>query len=297
MPYIKIKSSVGIGGTNNYKDIKSIQGAMNEILDLIPPTRILAVDGSLGRNPEKSKTVAAIKVFQKKLVHMINPDGRIDPNGRSHKFLNRKLVSRPSKIKGSMLPKIKGTKDLDDSAFQKAANKLGCEIEAIKAVALVEAAGSGFFSSGLPKILFEAHIFSRETKRIFDKSHPNISSRRWNKSLYLGGVKEYNRLKSAMKLDRAAAIRSSSWGKFQIMGFNYQSAGYSSLEKFLNDMFHSESKQLDAFVSFLISNKLHSHLRHRNWAQFAKGYNGPAYAKNKYDEKLKTAYNKLKLGK
>ena len=33
-------------------------------------------------------------------------------------------------------------------------------------------------------------------------------------------------------------------------------------------------------------------LQNRNWADFAKRYNGPAYAQNKYDEKLAKAYAK-----
>ena len=29
----------------------------------------------------------------------------------------------------------------------------------------------------------------------------------------------------------------------------------------------------------------------KKWANFAKGYNGPAYADNAYDVKMETAYN------
>ena len=31
-------------------------------------------------------------------------------------------------------------------------------------------------------------------------------------------------------------------------------------------------------------------LRERNWAKFARAYNGPGYAQNQYDVKLKQAY-------
>jgi hypothetical protein len=33
-------------------------------------------------------------------------------------------------------------------------------------------------------------------------------------------------------------------------------------------------------------------IRTKNWPSFARQYNGPAYAKNKYDEKLAEAYLK-----
>ncbi|GAB2190815.1 hypothetical protein MAH1_24230 [Sessilibacter sp. MAH1] len=297
MKQIILQDSVGISGNNSNTDIKTVQAAINELLDLIPPTQKLAVDGTLGKNPEKSKTVAAIKQFQKLVVKMAAPDGRIDANGKSHKLLNQKLAARSKTIVGSQLPKLNGKLDIDEEAYRKAANLIGCEVAAIKAVADVEASGSGFFSSKQPKILFEAHIFSRQTKRIYDKSHPHISSKRWNRALYAGDEKEYPRLKEAMNLDRNAAIKSASWGKFQIMGFNYKNAGSNNLELFLTDMFESESKQLNAFVAFLKSQKLDVPLKNLEWAKFARGYNGEQYQKNKYDEKLNKAYLKYSNSK
>jgi hypothetical protein len=47
-----------------------------------------------------------------------------------------------------------------------------------------------------------------------------------------------------------------------------------------------------AFCGFIKSNKLDTHLRKHDWARFARGYNGPGYAENKYDEKLARAYAK-----
>lgn len=292
MGAILLKGSVGIGGKNNSSDVKEIQIALNKILDLIPPTNLLVVDGSLGHSPEKSKTVGAINTFQKKVVLMFRPDGIIDVNGKSHKKLNEKIVAKPILITNSTLPTTKGKSDLNELAYNNAAKSLGCEVAAIRAVADIESAGGGFLSSGRPKILFEAHVFSRETKRVYDTSHPKISSRRWNKSFYIGNEKEYDRLVAAMKLDRNAAIRSTSWGKFQIMGFNHKAAGYESLEKFLADMYISESKQLDGFVSFLKSKSLDTPLKNKDWATFAEGYNGSSYKENKYDTKLKAAYEK-----
>ncbi|EPM8296314.1 peptidoglycan-binding domain-containing protein [Vibrio vulnificus] len=62
-----ISQSVGIDGKNTPQDIKSVQKALNELIHLIAPTNKLIVDGSLGTKPERSQTVAAIKLFQKKL--------------------------------------------------------------------------------------------------------------------------------------------------------------------------------------------------------------------------------------
>jgi len=184
------------------------------------------------------------------------------------------------------------SKLLIEQNFIDAAKEINCEIAAIKAVAEVESAGDGFFSDGRPKILFEAHIFGSLTKYKYNDTHPNISSRKWNKSLYKGGIKEYDRLNEAMKLDKEAALKSASWGKFQIMGFNYNICGWNNVESFVDDMYKNEGEHLKAFVGFIRSNKLEKYLQSKDWAKFAKAYNGPAYAQNKYDVKLKNAYEK-----
>ncbi|NMU82234.1 DUF3380 domain-containing protein, partial [Vibrio parahaemolyticus] len=87
---------------------------------------------------------------------------------------------------------------------------------------------------------FEAHIFSRLTSRAYDNSHPSISSRHWNRSLYVGGISEYVRLNKPIELNSNAAIRSASWGRFQIMGFNFKLAGHVTAESFVKAVFESE---------------------------------------------------------
>ncbi len=183
-----------------------------------------------------------------------------------------------------------GSKELTEADYQKAAAAINVPVAAIKAVVRVETSGGGFFKDGRPKILFEAAWFSDYTKGRYDASHPNISSRRWNPSLYIGGPREYDRLAAAMKLDRQAALMSASWGLGQVMGGNYQSAGYTNVETFVKDMYESEGKQLLAMVQFIKSNGLADELRQQNWAGFAHGYNGPGYRANNYDVKLRDAF-------
>ena len=48
------------------------------------------------------------------------------------------------------------------------------------------------------------------------------------------------------------------------------------------------------FTAFIQSNRLDTCLRNKDWAGFAKRYNGPAYAENQYDKKLEKAYHKYK---
>src|SRR5688572_2845500 len=119
---------------------------------------------------------------------------------------------------------------LDEVAIADAAKKLGCEVAAVRAVVDVESRG-GFLPDKRPKILFERHYFSRLTKGKFDAGHPDISNGKWG-GYGAGGAHQYDRLGRAIALDRDAALRSASWGLFQIMGDHCKSLGYADAETF-----------------------------------------------------------------
>ena len=180
-----------------------------------------------------------------------------------------------------------------DEAIEQAAKSIGCPVAAVRAVIDVESRG-GFFTDGRPKILFERHYFCRLTKSKFNQSNPDISATKWGG--YKGGPAEYDRLGRAIKLDRDAALRSASWGAFQIMGDNYKMCGFSDVEDFVKAMVAGEPEQLDAFVQFVKKSGLADELGRLDWAGFARGYNGPAYKTNHYDVKLDAAYRLHSLG-
>ncbi|MEW6128926.1 MAG: N-acetylmuramidase family protein [Acidobacteriota bacterium] len=272
---ISISGSVGRLGNNNKDDAVIVQGLLNQNLPI--PYAPIKVDGDPG-----NKTIGLIEGFQRLTMNFANPSGLIAPNSREFTFLSLTCT----------LPAASGGNALAESDFETAAKTLGCEVAAIKAVNEIESAGSGYFASGRPKILFEAHIFSRLTKHAYDKCAPDISSKSWNKKLYKGGEAEYDRLEKAMALDRAAALQSASWGRFQIMGFHYAKLGYTTVDDFIVAMYQSEGRHLEAFVSFIKAANLTKSLTDKNWADFARGYNGAGYAENQYDTKLKKAYDK-----
>jgi predicted chitinase len=87
---------------------------------------------------------------------------------------------------------------------------------------------------------------------------------------------------------------SASWGMFQIMGFNYAMCGCKTVSDFVIKMSNSQQDQFELAVVFFEKSGCLSALRGKNWASFAKKYNGSAYAQNKYDTKLATAYEKAK---
>lgn len=187
---------------------------------------------------------------------------------------------------------------ITEADYVRAATELKCEVEAIKAVAAIESRGEGFDSNGRPVILFEAHLFSRLTNHKYDKTHPKLSSKTWNKSLYGKMSEQHTRLSEASQLNVEAALMSCSWGKFQILGENHKLCGYKDVYDMVDDMYVSEVKHLDAFVQFVKSNStLLNAIQTRKWAVFARKYNGPDYKANQYDTKIEREYNKLKVKK
>jgi N-acetylmuramidase len=99
-----------------------------------------------------------------------------------------------------------------------------------------------------------------------------------------------------MLVDKTAALRSASWGKFQVVAMNYKLAGKPDLASFISAMFQSEGAQLDAFCAFVTSKGLVKALRSHDWASFALGYNGPEYYKKHYDRRMHEEYNRARGG-
>lgn len=193
-------------------------------------------------------------------------------------------------------------KFLKESDIQKLANELNLEVAVVKAVNKIESSGRGFLTDGRPKILFEGHIFWNQLKKRkidpadYVAGNENVLYPKWTKKYYVGGKTEYERLyKAASILNTTActeaAYASASWGLFQIMGFHYEKLGFATVSDFVSEMKRSEGSQLKIFGKFLRINNLVKYLQNKQWAEFAKRYNGPLYAQNKYDIKLAQSYD------
>lgn len=182
---------------------------------------------------------------------------------------------------------------VDAADYLRVADALGVLPSRILAASAVESAGAGFLPDGRPKILFEGHLFHKFTKGKYSKSHPTISYPRWVKTHYKGGAKEYTRLAAALELDQEAALRATSFSRFQIIGDNYRLAGYKSVEEYVEAMFEDEDNSLEAFANFIKNTGLLVALRAGDWKTFARGYNGAGYRRNRYDEKLANADRKF----
>lgn len=192
---------------------------------------------------------------------------------------------------------------LTNEMIKDLANRLGIEPALLKAVQIVEAAGKdGFLSDGKPQILFEGHIMYKEFHKKFpDRDLDYLCKRfsmvfypKWDKSKYFGGLGEYKRLELAKEIDEECALKATSWGMFQIMGFNHNLCGCKDVFDFVHKMSESHEKQLELMYYFMNNSGCLKELKEKDWAGFAKKYNGPGYAQNAYDQKLRNAYENFK---
>ena len=186
-------------------------------------------------------------------------------------------------------------KQLTEADLTLASKRLNVSLATIKAVAEVESAGHGFLLDGRVIMRFEPHVFHRYTKGKYAAKHPDLSYENWNPADRITTEIAWERFQRACKLDTNAAVMSTSWGMFQIMGFNFGACGFTHLGKFVKAMEESEGNQLDLFCTYIINSGLDDELRNRQWAIFARKYNGTQYQRNQYDTKLANAFHKYSI--
>lgn len=173
-------------------------------------------------------------------------------------------------------------KDADLTIF---ASRLGCTLKQIKAVSVVESAGSGFDNKGRPKILFERHLFHR------------LTGGKWSPSAFSnehsGGYSEDSWMKLGMACakDPDAAFSACSWGKFQVLGAHWSKLGYDSPYALAHSCVEDEAAHYELLVRYVLKFDLVDAMRSlsgnpEDCRAFAKGYNGPGYRKYAYHEKL-----------
>lgn len=191
---------------------------------------------------------------------------------------------------------------LTEEDFVEVARELGVEVAAIKAVVEIEAgkSHSGFWAEEKPLINFDLSVFRRMARNNkvnlskYARSHAVVFARP-NATRYGGQqAAQQARLDAASQIHRLSAIQGTFWGMFQLGGFNWKKCGASSPEEFVKLMSRSERDQLELFATFVRNSGLLNALRNKNWAAFARGYNGPSYASRGYHTRMAAAYARHK---
>jgi hypothetical protein len=185
---------------------------------------------------------------------------------------------------------------LTPADIKAAANKIGCDVATLKAVMAVESRNTGYDHLNRPIILFEPHVFYRnlEGDQRAAAVKAGVAYAKWGTRPYpKGSDGNYGRLETARAINNERAFRSISMGMGQVLGENYRAAGCSSAGKMFVEACESEALQLGHMVNFIIANGLADELRNRQWAAFARRYNGPGYRKNRYDTLLANAYRRM----
>ena len=152
------------------------------------------------------------------------------------------------------------------------------------AVAMAESNGKGYRNNGFPVIRFEKHVFIKYLKK--NKAAQQLIRKAEN--IRGSGWDAYQ---AALKIDSTYAKLATSFGMFQIMGFNHSVVGYETVDEFVAAMEESVENQIVAFCIFVMANHLQNSIKNKKFADFAIKYNGPNYLMNSYDSKLEDAYN------
>lgn len=275
---IRLSAAVGPGRPNRKADVKAVQALLNRNIAKLHPFLPLVEDGVF--DPAMQDMLME---YQRRILRQAHPDAVVEPKGGTWQALNTMPMFKPS-------ASIHDPLSTDD--FMAAAHQLHCEVAVIRAVAETETSRKPFDAQGQPTMLFERHKFHALTGGRFDLTNPDLSNP--TPGGYGTGGSQFYRFQEAAKLDDKAAKMAASWGMFQIMGFNYKAAGYGSIDAFVLAMRKSPREHLKAFVRFIQHDSaLLRALQQKDWGTFAARYNGPEYAKNNYDERMKAAYERL----
>lgn len=183
---------------------------------------------------------------------------------------------------------------LTDEDFKIVADELGVEVAAIKAVVVIEAgkAMKGFYAPGVPVVNFDNSMY-----RIYASKAPNRSGDK-NAKVPAGlsgyALREWTQLTNARRVNSDGADMGTFWGMFQIGGFNYKLCGFKTVKEFVDTMSESEFSQLEIFAKFITASGMLNDLKNKNWANFARKYNGTSYRARGYHTKMANAYKRFK---
>ena len=185
----------------------------------------------------------------------------------------------------------------DREEIERAAEKNGIDPRSMVALGLTESAGRVTWPVGIdnkPPIRPEVHVFYRELK-----NYPQLQRRAVEEGLAhpkANGVKlprgyeaRYRFYDRMADIHPEAAAASTSWGWGQVMGFNYKMLGLSAPTDVAQaaDTVEGQTELVAGYLEATGLTPFMNNLPSKSSAErIARGYNGPAWRKNNYANKL-----------
>lgn len=185
----------------------------------------------------------------------------------------------------------------DREEIERAAETHGIDPRSMVALGLTESSGQVTWPVGIdrkPPIRPEVHVFYRELKnfpQLQEKAlreglaHPKANGVKLPSS-YSGRYQFYDRMAN---IHPEAAAASTSWGWGQVMGFNYKMLGLAAPTDVAQraDTVEGQTELVAGYLDATGLIPFMNNLPSKSSAErIARGYNGPAWRKNNYANKL-----------
>jgi hypothetical protein len=231
-PNVGIGNSVGEGGVNNFADVTLVQQLLNIALKKLKESNLvfehfdpLVEDGICG-----PKTKKAIVIFQRDVVKMKRPDGRIDPGGPTIHTLysvaynsNTNIIANTNKVKNSPTIHQKQTKKADPKDLVNEPR--------IRAMLEVIARTEGThndFDKGYGRLVYGKVIRAPYNPEwVGKRSRPNDT-----KEVY---VKDFSRHPEAL-VEVTSSLRSTACGRYQFLSTTWKGLNLPSFEPYWQDV-------------------------------------------------------------
>jgi hypothetical protein len=175
-------------------------------------------------------------------------------------------------------------KKLTQSDKVKLSEEFGVKISSINKVISVESGGKGFDDeTGKIIIQFEPSWFKRQS--------PYTPSGLWSLNKVERQKEEWKAFNDAFSKDPDGAMKSTSIGLMQVMGFHWKDIGFKSVGEMWDYAKESEHNQLRLGILFIRKNKkmfeaFKDLTKMKNCRTFAYYYNGEKYEEYNYHNKL-----------
>ena len=187
---------------------------------------------------------------------------------------------------------------ITDQDYATAAALLGCEVAVIKAVDKTESKENGFLPTGELKILFEPSQMWSNLKAVkinptpysTNPKYKDVCYEKWKTYPYGKYSEQWERLNRAAEINKEAAYKSASWGRYQVMGMYHKECGFDSVFALVEQYKKSEGEHLMGFIRMVRGRGLDKALKEKNWQAFKDGYNGKGA--NDYVADLQSNYDK-----